>query len=475
LVAASGIKWIWKLINEVIDRWAQIMPKHWNVQRTAQVQTLSALDRIAHYLNDKLQAQPFRPAYSLLALIQRMQANNNFNRDATLAKVGNLRGLLPPADITEMATVIQAEFIRAGAQYIGNAVIFPGGSIQRLLATQLPFDTLQLNRLKHLGIEVETWLRLPAATLFDLTRSSEWQTIRTYLRQPSLVEEEEILMNYQYFFKQFNQKRTVNKIKPAPVILPAPWTLASQALLGSNALTAAHRQAHAKTFILNLDSRLLVNSRLPEIQVRLEKSQTELLTLLMINAESGLAVEYIKQLELELDLLKHANGHWCCQTQQPSELDKARLNRVNVLKTRTNQKLKSFGLKIAVYQGHWSLVAIDGSEVTFELAGNAWERFQSKEQPARPSGLSKQLARLWDYLWNCSPHFVHAEALATVLGSGHSLKQVSDAIYKLEKYLSQEQWLIVHNYLGEYALIPKLFHPEPESSCHQAMVTCSDK
>ncbi|MDY6994749.1 MAG: hypothetical protein SVR94_19360, partial [Pseudomonadota bacterium] len=111
--------------------------------------------------------------------------------------------------------------------------------------------------------------------------------------------------------------------------------------------------------------------------------------------------------------------------------------------------------KITVNQGYWSLIAIDACQVTFELAGSVWEHFQSKKPAARPSGLSKQLAQLWDYLWNCSPHFVHAEALATVLGNGYSLKQVSDAIYKLEKHLHQEKWLIVHNYLGEYALIPK--------------------
>ncbi|MEN8219439.1 MAG: hypothetical protein ABFS56_24405 [Pseudomonadota bacterium] len=73
-----------------------------------------------------------------------------------------------------------------------------------------------------------------------------------------------------------------------------------------------------------------------------------------------------------------------------------------------------------------------------------------------PQGLSKQSKKIWHCLWEHSPKFVDAKALAEKLGGERTGKPISDAVYKLEHGLENEAWMIRHSYSrGEYALVPR--------------------
>jgi len=103
-----------------------------------------------------------------------MRADNDFNKEKTLAILGNLRGKIYPADLSEIANLIQTQFIRAGAKFNNNAVIYPGNLY------------LVKERIKRMGFNLNELINLPVSMLFDIAQSPQWLRIRNALLNNTL-------------------------------------------------------------------------------------------------------------------------------------------------------------------------------------------------------------------------------------------------------------------------------------------------
>ncbi len=469
--------------NDIKERWLRITPPgDWmNPRRCVSEQAACVLKNIADYLS-KFEDKKFRQLHPLLNLVERMRADKDFDKEKTLAKVGTLRGLLDPADLSEIATLIQTEFVRAGANFNDNAVIYPGQSVQCLTNPHfepLPFDHQRLHYLKKrinsVGFNLDELINLPVPMLFDMAQSPHWRTIRNALLKESFdadIEEEmrsvfsthlsfqnkvEKLLNLSCHFQE------VDNSKPdlSPLFMPSPWGLVSQSLLGSARVTASlNRNKASKSFILDLERRVLYDENLPNVQVKLSAQETHLLSLL-VKEKSGLTVEHIKQLCLELDLITWKTLKWESQAKLESERGESFFllrDKVYQLKSGLNKKLKRLGLRIAGEKGEWYLNSNStDKDFVVKVYGTAWEEgVEQKERPEPPKGLSKQSQAIWECLSQDYPNFVHGKRLADVLKKEwheKTQKQISDAIYKLKQRLKNEPWMIKVSSMGEYALV----------------------
>jgi len=140
-----------KAVVEIKERWLRIIPADWKIRRNADEQTACVLKNIDEYLSS-FKDNKFKQLHSLCDFVQRMRADNNFNKEEILARIGKLRGLLHPALLSEMATLIQIEFVRSGAHFNQNAIIYPGNSAQCLTNPHfepLRFDHLTLRQVKR--------------------------------------------------------------------------------------------------------------------------------------------------------------------------------------------------------------------------------------------------------------------------------------------------------------------------------------
>ncbi|RKZ86903.1 MAG: hypothetical protein DRR19_14295 [Candidatus Parabeggiatoa sp. nov. 1] len=500
--------------NEALERWQHITPLgDWKIRRCASEQAASVLAHLDSELS-KFKDNKFRQVHSLLDLVQRMRADNDFDKEKTLARVGTLRGLFHPALLSEIATLIQTEFVRAGADFNNNAVIYPGKSAQCLTNPNfdpLPFAHSTLHkvkeRFKNVGFNLNELIELPASVLFEIAQSEEWLNIRNALLNDTFdIEIQQEMRSVFSTNDSFPSKLgTLLKISgywsqdedyfsaftPSPIILPSPWALVSQSLLGNaSARVAAEKEMKtvSKTFILDLDSRVLYEEKSPHSQVELSQQQTNLLSILVIAGKSGLTLELMKQWLMELDILKEEDLEWESQIKlNPPESDEkffqlrnrlewksqAELNpendekffqlrnRIDGLKRDIKKKLKPLGLRIGGEKGkeRWYLET-DNSEQDFiiKLSNTVWgEIFEKKDMKEPPKGLSPQSKLIWNYLRNSSG-FVHAKALAEILKKDWNEKtqqQIYDAIYKLKQQLKNKPWMIRRSSTGEYALVSR--------------------
>ena len=246
--------------------------------------------------------------------------------------------------------------------------------------------------------------------------------------------------------------------------MPSPWALASQSLLGcARVAVSVKDKKDSKIFILDLGSRVLYDENSPSSQIKLTQQQTNFLSMLVIAGKLGLTVAHLKQLCLEFDLIVWKTLEWKYQAKQNVDYQNLLRYRIDGLKRDINKKLKPLGLRIGGEKGKekWFLES-DNAENDFvlKLFNTVWgEFFEKKEIQEPPPGLSKQSQVIWHCLWEYSPKFVHAKALAEVLTkewNKKTQKPISDAIYKLKQQLKNEPWMIKPNYsTSEYALVPR--------------------
>jgi hypothetical protein len=431
-------------VNDLEERWLNIIPAKWKITRNANEQAKWVLKNINHYLykykNNKL-------LFPLLDAVENMQ---EFDKEITLAILGNLRDKVDLVDLSEIANLIQTQFIRAGAKFNNNAVIYPGNLY------------LVKERMKDMGLNLDRLINnLSVSSLFEIAQSKQWPIIRNALLNNILHKEIQ-----QEIYSIFNTKQSFSKqvekvLAEASIFMPSPWALVSQSLLGT-----AHvaKDEVDKIFILDLASCVLYEKNSANSPVKLGQQQTNLLSILVIAGKLGLIVDaHLKQWLIEVDAFKEKKLKWKSQAELNRKYDDKFFelrNRIDGLKRDINKKLKPLGLKINNKNGRWYLET-DNSDQEFiiKLSNSAWgEFFEKKEINYTPQGLSKQSKLIWQCLWEFSPQYVHAEKLAKKLEkkwNKTTQKQIYDAIYKLRKCLNNEPWIIRHNRSGEYALMPR--------------------
>jgi hypothetical protein len=494
--------------NDIKERWLRITPPgDWmNPRRCVSEQAACVLKNIADYLS-KFEDKKFRQLHPLLNLVERMRADKDFDKEKTLAKVGTLRGLLDPADLSEIATLIQTEFVRAGANFNDNAVIYPGQSVQCLTNPHfepLPFDHQRLHHLKErmnsVGFNLDELINLPVPILFNIAQSPQWLRIRNALLNDSfdadIQEEMRSVFSTHLSFQNKMEKllnischfQEVDNSQPdlSPLFMPSPWGLVSQSLLGS-APVAASFNLNKASKLLDLGSRVLYDDNSQNYQVKFSAQETHFLSLIVNAGKSGLTVEHLTQWLIELDALKMKVREWEAHIklnsqesdekffqlrnklewvsqakpypewdETPSELR----NRIDGLNRDVNKKLKPLGLRIAAEKGKgkWYLASDSAvQDCVVNLSSTVWEEgVEQKERPEPPKGLSKQSKTIWECLSKEAPKFVHVIRLAEVLEKEwheKTQKQISDAIYKLKQRLKNDPWMIKASSMGEYALV----------------------
>jgi hypothetical protein len=435
-------------VNEIEERWLDIIPAEWKIHRNANDQANWVLKNINDYLykykNKKL-------LFPLLDAVQNMQ---DFDKEQTLAILGNLRCKVDLVDLSEIANLIQTQFIRAGAKYNHDAVIYPGNLY------------LVKERIKRMGLNLDRLINnLSVSSLFEIAQSRQWLIIRNALLNNILHKEIQqqiysIFKTKQSFAKQVEKLLNISE---ASIFMPSPWALVSQSLLGTAHVTA--KDEIGKIFILDLASRVLYEKNSANSPVKLGLQQTNLLSILVIAGKLGLTVELIKQWLIELDAFKKEKLKWKSQAElNPKYHDKffELRNRIDGLKRDINKKLKPLGLRIGGEKGKgiWYLKA-DNSDQEFVISvyNSVWgELFEKKQTNYTPQGLSKQSKLIWQCLWKFSPNSVHMKTIAKILEkkwNKKTQKQIYDAISKLRKCLNNE-WIIRDNRSGEYALMPRL-------------------
>lgn len=469
-----------KLVNDIKDRWRRIVPVDWKIKRCGCEQAASVLNNIDDYLS-QFKDNKFRLVHPLLDLVQRMRADNDFDKELILAKVGTLRGQIHSARLSEIATLIQTEFVRAGAKF-NHAVIYPGQSAQYLTNThfgRLPFADQKTwhqakERLDNVGLNLDQLLNLPVEALFEIAQSEAWQTIRKALLNDIFNAEIQQQMRSAFstdlsFLKKLENIYISGHFQPvenpspllSPIFMPSPWALANQSLwVNASVAASVNDKKSSNTLILDLDSGVLYNDNSPIAQVQLSLKETELLSNLVEAGESGLTFEHLKQLQLEFDLITRPIPKWESLVEQRANYNDALLARNHKFRTSLNKKLQSLGLKIAAKKGPEKWYLETGNSVIKLSSGVLGKNSDKKQINYTPQGLSPQSKVIWNCLREYYPRFVSAKAIAEVLGiewNEKTQKQISDAVYRLKKRLlkKNEPWMIKPHYsIGEYALVP---------------------
>jgi len=449
-------------VADLKERWLPIIPTEWPLCRDAKEQAASVLEKIDDYLS-QFKEKKFRPLYPLLDSVQDMRADNDFNKEETLARLWILRGRLHPTLLSKIATLIQTEFVRAGADFNNNAVIYPGKSALCLNNPHfepLPFDKSTLaNVKKHtksVGFDLDDLINLPEPRdLLEIAQTPQWLKIRKALLSDTINVEiqQEIRSIFTSYLTFPNKMEKLLNISDH-IFMPSPWALVSQSLLGNFSVAAKNEEKIAgTTFILYLDTYVLSDKN---SQVKFTQQETKLLSILVIAGKLGLTIELMKQWLIELDTLKEEEMKWESQAELNPERDDIFFtlrNRIDKLKGNINKKLKPLGLGIGGEKGkeRWYLESDN-----IKLSSTAWgEIFEKKEKKYTPKGLSPQSKKIWDCLWEYSPTFVHADILADILETEKTPKEISKIIYKLNEQIKDEPWMIKPSYSGEYALVRK--------------------
>jgi len=476
-----------KTVDEIIDRWqALILPCDWKLPlRNGPEQAVYVLTNIVPYLFRFNKDKRFRHLHPLVESVERMLDDKDFKREEIFARVGNLRGIIPFEVLSDIVRLIETEFLRAGVAFNEQADIYLRQSAQGLRNAHfgsLPFAQSKLEQVKtrmnSVGFNLDELINLPVPILFNIAQSPQWLRIRnalldnnsfdadiqeemrsvfsTHMSFPNKVEK---LLNISCHFQE------VDNSQPdlSPLFMPSPWGLVSQSLLGSAPVAASFNLNKAsKLFILDLASHVFYDENLPNVQVKLSAQETHFLSLI-VKGKSGLTVEHMKQLCLELERSKWKTLAWESQAKPYPEWDETPTklrNRIDRLNSDVNKKLKPLGLRIAAEKGKgkWYL-ASDSADQDFvvNLSSTIWEEcVEQKQRPEPPKGLSKQPLTIWECLSTEYPYFVHAKRLAEVLKKEwheKTQKQISDAIYKLKQRLKNEPWMIKASSMGEYALV----------------------
>jgi len=492
----------WGHIHPLLERWQHIVPEQWSLYRNISGQIKNASSNVHQYITQLTIAESMGDYLqkSLLHRLEEQIVAGVFDRDALLAYLGSLRQQAKQSELATMSLLIQAEYMIQGtANKSEEIVLYPGVFAQRVLKQQallqtrdFPIDMTTIPLIKQgmqqCGMALDNLLSWPIQALYDLASSSEWQQWRAYVLAAMKDEVDDVHLTLSLLMKgkslesvldcavrelQWEKDAAHGAVHPmaytSTILLPNAWAVANWSLNGTlnqeqATTTRTIEEESCLCFVLDMQRHCLYPEADKACAITLESSQLHVLALIATAPKEGLPNDYLKQLDKELDLLKHDNNHWQAQTDDTKRLQHARLNRLNVLKTRLNKRLKPLDLKIEVQRHHaiWHLVMQKGGKkktVMLSLQGTVWQEHhmvnKTMDNHLCPVTLSLQLQRFWDILSDHYPNFVSVDTLARAIETPRDnvRAQVSDIIYRLKKVLHNHPVNIMQNYLGEYLLI----------------------
>ncbi|KYG01458.1 hypothetical protein BE21_06080 [Sorangium cellulosum] len=389
-------------VVELQSRLSDILPAQWTITRDVARQVSGSAEHVRRFCETT--AATMTAARTLLAL---MDATNQrrgtpLERNELLGHLAALRGDVSPHELSVLAMAVQAAYFTFGARghlpegaeiQERSCTLFPG-AFARLLhrrAANLralgspPYDrsaapVLVRARMRRLGLDLDTITRLPPQALLEIARSPEWAPIRTVLRAQALPED--LVTAVRDTFERSRDFRdklcrasdllTAAGYRPVPTVLPGPWQLAAQAVLGWS--PDVRQSAHRQQAILDLRT-LTIRGGQEGTEVQLSRTIAHLLAILAIAGDDGLALGDVKQLLLELDLLRGATATSPCVAWRPvghagTRRRESLENRVHVEKNRANRALAHAGLVIAVSDsGKWRLLDARGEGVLLRIHG----------------------------------------------------------------------------------------------------------
>ena len=466
-------------LERLIESWQNISPNKWRVVRKLSQQQNNATSNIFHNVKNlpSLSKQGIEVQSYLLDMVAHMQDQGIFDRNAMISQLGGMREQLSNKELSQLALIVQGEHMNQAAHNKGdiNISLFPGEYIQYLRKNNFLFQAqslpMELNiidkanyRLYDSGFPLKKMTALPQDQLYLLSQSSDWKIWRNYLLSDdfsfeSVKEMKSLKRRYQRLEKVLSiLLKNIDQISinlPEKMLLPAPWLSSGLGLMG--AITKTKKEIPEDNIIvLNLSSRKIIYK---QQQIILEKSYVTLLSLLASTGNIGMPVETLKQLDIEVDLIKRDyDVVWRPQKNDKEELDDARLNRLNVTKYRLNKKLKILGIAIQVeaLEGIWRIISLKTQfPLLVTLKGTSWMDIDTQENVLEPyKGLTKTQKLIWNYCIRQQATFVSAKAIAIEIDSpDKSTKQISDIMYKFKQKISDSPYQLIRSYQGEYMLI----------------------
>jgi len=472
-----------KTIKMMIERWQAIAPSNFRLTRTKYQQQQTATRNILTNLKrlTPLSKQAQLAQKRLLDLTQMMRANSIFDRNEMIAHLGNLRDLLNAQELATFALIIQGEYMNQGVHNENDVDIYlyPGKYTQYLqqharlfFAQPLKIDQNSYRRvqqgLANAGLSLQKIIDRDIHAFCELSQSPQWKNWRRRLIEnhfPKYYKEEtqaliHLLQQYSATNKTTSIDKSICTIKHNPqtsLILPNDWLPSGLGLMG-HLIQEQTKTTKAVPVYIDLSSRVLTYRQQAII---LEKLAITLLSLFASVHNTGVPVEAIKQLELELDLLKRQGYKtWYAQSTENEELSIARLNRLNVAKNRLNKKLKTLDLAIQVKTGEslWQLCTRSQQHaVDIRFKHTSWilhTGLIQQKNNTPPIKLTKQQQYIWQYLYLRQNTFVASQAIALELDKPTAnSKQISDMLYKLKQRLVGQPYQLLRSYQGEYCLL----------------------
>jgi hypothetical protein len=476
-----------KTIKMMIERWQTIAPNNFRLTRTKHYQPQTATRNILTNLKrlTPLSKQAQLAQKRLLDLTQIMRANGVFDRNEMIARLGNLRDLLNAQELTIFALIIQGEYMNQGVHNENNVDIclYPGKYMQYLqkharlfFAQPLKIDHNSYQRVQQgltsAGLSLQQIIDRDTYAFCELSQSPQWKNWRRRVTENHASkyykEETQALIHLLQQYNATNKTtsiptsldQTICTTKQSPqtsLRLPTDWLPSGLGLMG-HLIQEQTKTTKTVPVYIDLSSRVLTYQ---QHTIILEKLAITLLSLFASVHNTGVPVEAIKQLELELDLLKrHGYKTWYAQSAENEELSIARLNRLNVAKNRLNKKLKALDLAIQVKTGEglWQLCTrSQQSAVDIRFKHTSWILHTALIQQNNnipPIKLTKQQQYIWQYLYLRQNTFVASQAIALELDKPTAnSKQISDMLYKLKQRLVGQPYQLLRSYQGEYCLL----------------------
>lgn len=470
-------------ILRIIERWQAISPTHWQPGSLTTLQQSHVTENIITNLQNlpNLSKQAKSAQRQLIELSTLMQQNNIFNRNQIMARIGAMRGLLAANELIQFALIIEEGYLNL--QTINKTklliILYPGKYAQYLhkhystfQTQQFPNDFNTFDRIRYWlfqsGFPLDQLSSFQSEDVFYLSQLSEWKQWRHYLASEkvsfesikeikALKKTKKTLLEILPVLVKNIERVDMSQTNPLPTLLiPDAWYVSGVGLFGNLSTT----ENGAATYLVSIDLNTKKLEFLNNIII-LERFGITLFSLMASISNQGLSIEIIKQLDIELDLLKrHYSNQWQSQSAACKEQDMARLNRINVSKNRLQKKLKKIGLAITVQSGFgiWQLVCISNHQpVTLQLKENGYIHTNSvthNQLPSEPKGLTRTQNKLWKFLIMRHGEFVSSQAIALEVDKpAASNKQISDTIYRLNKRLQTTAYTILRNYQGSYCLI----------------------
>jgi hypothetical protein len=470
-------------ILQIIERWQAISPTHWQFSSMTTQQQSQATENIITNLQNlpNLSKQAKSARRQLIELSMLMQQQNVFNRNQIMARIGAMRELLAANELLQFALIIEGGYLNLQVTNKGGILIilypgkfaqylrkhYPAFQTQPLMTDVNTFDRIQYWLLQS-GFPLDQLSNFQSEDVYYLSQLSEWKQWRHYLASEkvsfesikeikALKKTKKTLLEILPILVKNIDCVDASKTNPLPTLLiPDAWYVSGVGLFGDLAV----RENDAIASLVNIDLSTKKLKYLSKIIV-LDNFGMTLFSLMASICNQGISIEIIKQLDIELDLLKrHYSNPWHSQSTASTEQDVARLNRINVSKNRLQKKLKKIGLAITVQYGHgiWQLVCITNYQpVTLQVKETTCTPTHSailNQSVSEPEGLTATQKKLWEFLKLRYGSFVSSKAIALEIDNPTaSNKQISDTIYKLKKRLRNTAYVIIRNYHGSYCLM----------------------